>query len=72
MRNHNPEERCLALPLSRKRAIEAVCAGHVIGKVRCPSALLGWLQELWPVRGHARSYVPMNHFYNVRRAGDNA
>jgi len=52
--------------------MEHICAGHLIDKVRYPSALLDWLQELWSVSGHARTYVPKNGFYKVRRAGDDA
>jgi hypothetical protein len=36
-------------------------------KIQHPSALLGWLQERWHVRGHSRPYVPKNCFYRIRR-----
>jgi len=41
-------------------------------KIRHPSALLGWLQERWSNRGHARPYVPKNCFYKVHRGDDDA
>ncbi len=39
-------------------------------KIQHPSALLGWLQERWSVRGHPRPYVPKNCFYKVHRGDD--
>ena len=41
-------------------------------KIQHPSALLGWLQERWSVRGHPRPYVPENCFYMVHRSDDEA
>ena len=39
-------------------------------KIQNPSALLGWLQERWSVRGHARPFIPKNCFYKIRRGDD--
>ena len=36
-------------------------------KIQHPSALLGWLQERWSVRGHARPFIPERCFYKIRR-----
>jgi hypothetical protein len=41
-------------------------------KIQHPSALLGWLQERWSVRGHPRPYVPKHCFYKVHRGDDKA
>ena len=41
-------------------------------KIQHPSALLGWLQERWSVRGHPRPYVPKHCFYKVHRGDDMA
>ena len=34
--------------------------------------LLGWLQEPWSNRGHARPYVPKHCFYKLHRGDDKA
>jgi hypothetical protein len=39
-------------------------------KIQDPSALLGWLQERWSNRGHARPFVPENCIYKIRPADD--
>jgi len=39
-------------------------------KIQNPSALLGWLQECWSVRGHARPFIPKNCFYKIRSGDD--
>ena len=41
-------------------------------KIQHPSALLGWLQERWSVRGHPRPYVPKHCFYKINRGDDKA
>ena len=41
-------------------------------KIQHPSALLGWLQERWSVRGHPRPYVPKHCFYKINRGDDEA
>jgi len=41
-------------------------------KIQHPSALLGWLQARWTVRGHPRPYVPKNCFYKVHRGDGDA
>ena len=41
-------------------------------KIQHPSALLGWLQERWSNRGHARPFVPERCFYKVHRVDDDA
>jgi len=39
-------------------------------KIQHPSALLGWLQERWSDRGHARPFIPERCFYKISR-GEN-
>ena len=41
-------------------------------KIQHPSALLGWLQERWSVRGHARPFIPERCIYKIRRGDDDA
>ena len=41
-------------------------------KIQHPSALLGWLQVRWSVRGHPRPYVPKHCFYKINRGDEKA
>ena len=41
-------------------------------KIQHPSALLGWLQEGWSNRGHARPYLPKHCFYKISRGYNEA
>ena len=41
-------------------------------KIQHPSALLGWFQERWSVRGHPRPYVPKHCFYKINRGDEKA